>query len=625
MATKVTDATNRVSGTGATLYSIYEFRVQAIIVFLLSFVLYFNTIRNDYALDDTVVLIQNEYVLEGVAGLKDIFAKDSYDSYYKQLGISNQVPGGRYRPLSIATFAIEQEFFGTIPADKVRAYFAEVADMTPEEKAAHEQKLSANMHVRHFVNVVLFALSVVLLLYVFRTIVFRNNKLMPFIAVLLFAVHPVHTEVVANIKSRDEILSLAFICITFIFAFRYRHTKQMKYLLLAMLAFFLAFLSKEYAISLVVLLPVSFYLFDNESLKKSLTSTLPYLIVIIVYAVIRIQILNAMPERFEGGDTDIQLNPYAYATGAQKVATEIATPMNYLRLLLWPHPLSSDYSYDSIPYKDWSSPLVWLSILIHLSLVFAFIYLLIKRHLLSFGVGFYLINLALVCNLFFNIGATMGERLIYHSSVGFVIIIAYFIVLGTEQIKREHERRTFTIGTMTLLVLLCGYKTMSRNADWKNDTTLFAQDINVVPNSFLVNVNVATTLVNNSEYVKDKNKRAADLHRGVVLLSKAIKMQDNYVLGYMNRSIAYMKLGLPDSMSMDLNRVMQLYPMHPQLPIMYVYAGQYFFGNKQYDKAYNSMLSALRLIPDYFPARNEMRIMDSSLAAMGIPRPVLTQ
>ncbi len=74
-----------------------DFKLQAAIVALLAFILYANTAKNEYALDDTIVIVKNEFVLEGFAGIPDILSKDAYYSYYRQLGTTNQLHGGRYR------------------------------------------------------------------------------------------------------------------------------------------------------------------------------------------------------------------------------------------------------------------------------------------------------------------------------------------------------------------------------------------------------------------------------------------------------------------------------------------------------------------------------------------------
>src|SRR4051812_5382629 len=95
--------------------SIYDFKVQAVIILVLALGVYFNSFFNEYAHDDGIVIVKNEYVQEGFAGIPKILSRDAYDSYYRQLNTINQLSGGRYRPLSIVTFAIEQQFLGAIP------------------------------------------------------------------------------------------------------------------------------------------------------------------------------------------------------------------------------------------------------------------------------------------------------------------------------------------------------------------------------------------------------------------------------------------------------------------------------------------------------------------------------
>ena len=570
-----------------------NFRVQAVIVAVLAIALYANTFKNEYAFDDSLVIVRNEFVHRGLAGIPDIFSKDSYYSYYKQLNSNDQLSGGRYRPLSIATFALEQQLLGAVGNNDVDSVIQ--FGLSYEMKAPYEQKFLHYMHVRHVVNVLLFALSMVLLLYFLRYVVFKNGPLAAFLATLLFTIHPIHTEVVANVKSRDEILSLLFICSTFIFAFRYRETKKPLHCVAALASYFLAFLAKEYAITLVVLLPLSFYIFDKETLIKSMKATLPYLAVAVVYLLIRWQITGP---RNELSDNDIQINPYALASPAEKLATEIATSLNYIKLLLFPHPLSSDYSYNQIPYKDFSAFAVWFSTLVHLALAGLFVYFFRRRSVLCFAIGFYLLNLLMVNNFIFDIGATMGERLIYHASVGFVIAVAYLLLAFVEKIPAVPVRKFSLTALLAVVVVLCGFATIARNPDWKNDDTLCSKDINTCPNSFLLNANVACMLVNKSDDERDGPVKTAHLQRGVALYTKVIGMQKNYVPGYMNRSAAYFKLNEPDNMLADLDTVYSIYPIHPQLPAMYYHAGILCLDKKQYGKAEIALQNSLKLNPN---------------------------
>ncbi len=570
-----------------------NFAIQALVIVVLSIAFYWNTFKHEYALDDTVVILRNEYVHRGFAGLKDIMTKDAYFSYYEQLKSSNQLSGGRYRPLSIVTFAVEQQFFGAV-TDPAQDSIIKLG-VGYQQEMPYEKKFMQEMHVRHVVNVLLYALMGVILLWFLRSVVFKSNPLPAFIAALLFVIHPIHTEVVANVKSRDEIMSLLFICLTFIFAFKSMQYGKKWFTVVGLLSYFLAFLSKEYAITLVALLPLAFYLLGGETIKKSLLSSLPYFAVAVIYLFIRFQVIGT---RDALSDNDIQINPYAWASASEKLATEIATSLNYLKLLIFPHPLSSDYSYNQIPYKEFGHPLVWVSILTHLALVAGFLLFLKKRPIFSFAIAFYMLNLLMVNNFLFDIGATMGERLIFHASVGFAIAIAYLAGNAVQHIGPEQIRQGLTAGVMILLVVLCGFKTIDRNKDWKNDETLFMQDVNTVPNSFLVNANVACLLINRSDFETNEKKREEELHRGVDLYGKVIAMQDNYVLGYMNRSIGYLKLGNADSMVKDLDRIYVLYPIHPRLPEMYYRAGMLYYQQKQYEQAKAALLMSEKLYPN---------------------------
>ncbi len=640
-----------VAGTPKPAYSIYNFKVQAVIIGLIAFIFYFNSFFNEYAHDDGIVIVKNEYVQEGFAGIPKIMTRDAYDSYYRQLNTTNQLSGGRYRPLSIVTFAIEQQFMGTLSADNADSVLRQNNAYGVRGKA--EEKLISNMHVRHVFNVLWYILSLVVLLYFLRYVVFKTEPIMAFVATLLFAIHPIHTEVVANVKSRDEIMSLLFICATFILDFKYREEKKAWMLYAALGCFGLAFLSKEYTITLVFLLPLALYTFRKYSLKDSILAFAPYVLVIGAYWLLRHSIV-APPS--ENSETEVLNNPYLFASSVEKLATEISTSLNYLKLLIFPHPLSADYSYDSIPYKDFSRPLVWLSLAVHIGLVVIMIAMIRKRSVLSFAIAFYLLHLALVCNIFFDIGATMGERLIYHSSVGFAIAVAYFLVTGTKKLQPEESGIRVLAGILGVVTILAGIKTISRNADWKNDATLFEADINTVPNSVLVCANVAAAYITQADS-KEGAARTEVLHKALKLLDHALAIHPDMVASYMNRGIAYYKLGEMDYAKANLDSVKRRYPSYPTLPGIYKLIGDdynksgwerygkvgrfpeaiaefkkgitidssnadlwynlggAYYSNRQYQEAVDAWRMALRVKPDYARAQQGLQAALGVLAA----------
>src|SRR4051812_7290690 len=90
-----------------------DFRIQSFLLVIIGFLLYSNSLFNEYALDDGPIIRDNDYVQEGFRGIPKIFKTDSYDSFYKKMGSGQQLSGGRYRPLSAVTFAVEQQLFGS--------------------------------------------------------------------------------------------------------------------------------------------------------------------------------------------------------------------------------------------------------------------------------------------------------------------------------------------------------------------------------------------------------------------------------------------------------------------------------------------------------------------------------
>ncbi len=659
---QASETVSHAAQTPVKTYSLHDFKVQAVILGVLAFVFYFNSFFNEFAHDDGIVIVKNEYVQEGFAGIPKIMTRDAYDSYYRQLNTSNQLSGGRYRPLSIVTFAIEQQFMGTISEDKVDSVLKQ--QIAYGVKGAQEQKLISAMHVRHVLNVFWYIAGIVVLLYFLRNIVFKSEPVIAFIAALIFTIHPIHTEVVANVKSRDEIMSLLFMCLTFICAFRFEEDrKNYKMLLAGLGCYFLTFLSKEYALTTVILLPMALYTFKKVSLRRSVMAVFPYLVLAFVYIALRIYVLyfsnndmdyeivnqsilkrpgladaidglsttalgtfpflvgitalisifyyvradvndkteakifktnvilllpflffvglyllvliGAVPGLNSNAEKEVLNNPYIFAEGSQKLATEIATSLNYLKLLLFPHPLSADYSYNSIPYKDFSNIWVLLSLAVHGAIVAVIAIYGKRRHVLGFAAAFYLLHLMLVCNIFFEIGATMGERLIYHSSVGFAIAAAYLLYKGFEKMAPAATMQKALAIFLGVIVVFAGIKTISRNAAWKNDGTLFAADLNTVPNSVLVCANVAASYITIADS-KDEKEKKEYLDKAIVLLDHALSIHPDMVASYMNRGIAYYKLGDMDKAKANLDSVKHRYPTYPTLPSIYRLVADYY-------------------------------------------------
>ena len=536
------------------------FKIQAFILVLLGFILYANSFNNEYALDDGIVIQKNDYVQQGFRGIPKILSTDAYDSFYRQMHAKQQLSGGRYRPLSVVTFAIEQQLFGSKAKDKPAADVA---------------------FVRHLVNVLLYILSVIVLLYFLRNFIFKNNPLIAFISCLIFLIHPIHTEVISNVKSRDEILSFLFIILTFISLLRYHEKKEIKHLFYGLIFYFLAFLSKEYAITLLLLIPMLLYIVKSFTIKESLISTIPFLVIAIVYLIIRFSIVG------KGGtieNPDVLNNPFKFATTPEKWATKIELLNHYLRLLFYPNPLSSDYSYNTIPYTNFGNGWVWMSILIHLSMISATIILFFRRNILAFALAFYLLHLFLVSNLLMDLGATMGERLVYHSSFGFAVMIAVLMVRLASPYKPSTAGRLRVASFIGIafgffITAWCAVIIIERNAEWKNDTSLFIADAQTVPNSALVNGNAGKAYIDLSEKPENKSQEEELIKKAIYHLSKSVSIHKEYVNGYLNLGVAYFKLKDYDKARTNWEIAKQIYPNNPFLKTNLKLLGSVYYND----------------------------------------------
>jgi tetratricopeptide (TPR) repeat protein len=156
---------------------------------------------------------------------------------------------------------------------------------------------------------------------------------------------------------------------------------------------------------------------------------------------------------------------------------------------------------------------------------------------------------------------------------------------------------------------LCAGKTLTRNADWKNHETLFAQALTVSPNSVLVNNNVAWALMKQALAETDTSRKNALLVRSVALLHKAVTIYPDYASAYINASIAYLHLVQPDSAIANLAQARRLYPSHPRLPELFYSAGVIYYQRHRGQQAADAWQATLQLQPGFAPARQALNAL----------------
>ena len=437
-----------------------------LVIFVFSCLLYIQSIGFDYVLDDQMVITKNQYTQKGFDGIYDIFAHESFVGYFGEQ--RNLVEGDRYRPLSIATFAIEQGLFG------------------------------GNKAISHLINILLYGLTGVLLFRVL-SMMFKSNTeeraersrksvpsyitAVPFMATMLFMAHPLHVEVVANIKGRDEIITLIGELGTLYFTMRYLAVPKTRYLVLSFLAYLTAIFSKEGAITFLAIVPITAYFFgDRVDRSKILRVSLPIVIGATVYMMARVGAIGYFVHPASNKVLDLMNEPFGNMALGEKLATVFYTLGLYLKLLVFPSPLTHDYYPYHIPIMHWSDWQSILSLLAYMGLGALAVWGVWKKNVYGYAAAFYLIALSVVSNLFVSVGTFMNERFVYHATLGFCIALGY--ALSTDS-KRFQWLRNYPWGLALFALFLVSFtvRTITRVPDWKSTESLNHAAIKVSPNS----------------------------------------------------------------------------------------------------------------------------------------------
>ncbi len=523
----------------------------ALFLALISFIIYANTFNNDFVLDDRSIMTENLIVKKGISAIPEIFTTPYRYGFYVT---SNDL----YRPLSLVMFAIEYQLFDGKP------------------------------NASHVINVLIFMSCVVLLFFFLNTLFDHKKIFLAFIASLLFAVHPIHTEVVANIKSRDELLCFFFAFLSLNLFIKYLKNGKLKELILATICFFLSLLSKETSIVFIALVPFIFFFYINEDKKKSTYISICCFAVSILYLFIRFTVLNKYNANHLSDIEFIDNMLVSAPDLLSRLATAILVLGNYVKLLFIPYPLVCDYSYNTIPFVKFNNFWVIFTLIIYVALLILGIYRLLKykKDILAFGILFFLITIVLFSNIPMLIGTIMGERFLFFASVGFCIVLALFINkivpdIELASIKSFSDKRILFVLLPILLVF--SIITVNRNADWANNLTLYKTDLKNVPKNARMYYYLGNELlISVYSQETEQNIKRQMIDEAINYLNTAIRIYDKYSDAHRVLGNGYLLREQYDSSEYQFKRAISLKPYDNEarnnLDVMY-------FNTKNYQKS----------------------------------------
>jgi hypothetical protein len=437
----------------SSLQSFFTTRRMIWICLLISFVFYGNSIKNGYSMDDEYVTStdqqKNELAELGAGGIGKIFTSHSFKD-----GKQNY----EYRPISIYSFAIEWSLF----------------------------KESENrVHFSHAINVILYAFVGIVLFQLLQVIFQGKASLFSAITVILFMIHPIHSEVVDSIKNRDELLSLIFAILAAIQTFHWVDKKEWWRVVLACVFILFSLLSKKSNLPFVISIPLMIYFFRDVKLK-----TIGIIFLLLFFVKIGFNLVKNHWMNLDETSTRVFStfeNPLFDLGFAERIPMFFYTNWLYIQKLILPYPLAFYYGYDAIPlvgYTDWQ---FYLGLLIMAIALYFAIKGFRSKSKLSFGILFFYLAIGGVANLLSPMVGIFAERFAFSASIGFCIVLVYVFSKWKEKEFLENKLTFSVVWPLLLLILPCLIFTVNRNKAWESKKSLYLADIDNVSKSAKAN------------------------------------------------------------------------------------------------------------------------------------------
>ena len=417
-----------------------------ICLILITFLVYSNTLKNEFVWDDTQFIVNNTFIKD-IHNLKQVFSKD----YFTYSGQKAWVHSGQesFRPITTTSYFIDYYIWDNNPAGY------------------------------HLTNLILYMFAVILA-YKIAFLLFSGWQF-ALITGLLFSLHPIHTEVVNAVCFRGDILAFIFALLSFLFYIKAKNKEKfLLYIVISSFFFMLALFSKES----VIIMPLIFIVYSKLYEKNNLKSKAIVLISIsVLFFLARIFILHAPGTRFISKiNYSLTMSPYIMSLMLKEHLRLLIIPLN----LSTEHPLSSNFSILDIA----------TFIITGIILITTFHNK--KNKPLTMGVIWIFVALIPVVNPIVNV---VAERYLFLASFGFCLIL----VAAIKPFLLKSRMKYLVLFICSLLCVVYGMRTFERNYDWKDDKTLWLKTIIDNPYSALGYYNLGCIFLSEEKYSNAEN------------------------------------------------------------------------------------------------------------------------
>ncbi len=497
---------------------------------------YVNSLLNPFIWDDIALIVRNFHIGD-LGYVPRLFLEGSYHQ---------EITGNFYRPLLMASFALDFRYWALEPFGY------------------------------HLFNLFLH-LSNALLVYCLVWLL-SKKKTVPFLAALLFAVHPVHTEAVTYISGRGDPLAAFFSLLSLLCFIKFtgqEGARKAAFYTVSVVFFAMAAFAKESALAL----PAFFVLYsacftEGKPRQSAAVPYIPFLAVMAIFLYIRHLALAGI------GDDGSYIGtiPLSY-----RLLTAPAVIIEYIKILVVPaglHMERMDFLYNfvvSVKDPRFLAPSVLL-----ISSTLALAFWRNRPKMLFFGAAWFFIGLLPFLNII-PINAFVAEHWLYFPSIGFFIAVSVLL----DRLTQFRSIRLCVKAFILVLVLMLSALTIKQNHIWGNPLLFYNYTLSYSPESTRLHTNLGIEYFNRGLFDKAESEYMESL--------RIEPNGKNTVYHLLNLAALYYHQGREDEAFDAYKRAIAADPL---VPMTYANLGDIYYRKGKYKDSVSMFRKAIEIAPD---------------------------
>ncbi len=325
----------------------------------------------------------------------------------------------------------------------------------------------------HLTNLIIYILLCVAIFILLKKLV--KNQLIALFTVILYTVHPLHTENVAWVSARKDLLSALFYILSLIAYINFSRTDERKFRRIWYSLSFLYFLAGWFSKPLIITLPAIFVIcgiLEKKKIREIFLETLIFWGFDIMFLLVNTIIVQGVKPLLKGPSPGLfcGINYIGY----------------YFYLFFLPHHLT--------PIREPLSPFTLFHFILSILLIVFLLILIIRQKNLLFPISFFFLNILPVLNLTVFANYSIHDRYMLIPSAGLSLLVteAFF------KIKNLNLRNSIFVLCVSAILLL----TLRQNTIWKDSETLWKNTLKVYPESSIAHLNLGSAYLDNKEHEK---------------------------------------------------------------------------------------------------------------------------